>query len=189
MVMPRWSMDLSYFWTGWSPIWHTLLMGTAGYVVLIILLRGAGPRTMAKMTPLDFVIAVTIGSAFGRVITAEDVNLAQVLIALLLLVVVQWVLAAIRARWAVMRRVLDPAPVLLYYNGELQLSALRRHRLTEADVHIAARESGHGSLANIQAVILQQDGVLGVITHDSMGDGSSVLPYVEHPPTGPEKPG
>lgn len=49
-------MDLSYFWTGWSPIWHTLLIGTVGYLTLVILLRGTGPRTMAKMTPLDFVI-------------------------------------------------------------------------------------------------------------------------------------
>ena len=31
----------------------------------------------------------------------------------------------------------------------------------------------------IQAVILHQDGSLGVIGQDSMGDGSSLLPYIE----------
>lgn len=172
-------MDLSYFWTGWSPIWHTLLVGTVGYLTLVILLRGTGPRTMAKMTPLDFVIGVTLGSAFGRVVTAVDVSLAQAVVALLLLVVVQWVLAVFRSRWRFMRRLLDSAPALLYYDGELQLKALRRHRLMEVDVHAAARQSGHGSLAGIQAVILHQDGSLGVIAQDSMGDGSSVLPFVE----------
>lgn len=172
-------MDLSYFWTGWSPIWHTLLVGTVGYLTLVILLRGTGPRTMAKMTPLDFVIGVTLGSAFGRVVTAVDVSLAQAVVALLLLVVVQWVLAFLRSRSRFMRRLLDSPPALLYYDGELQLKAMHRHRLTEVDVHTAARQSGHGSLAGIQAVILHQDGSLGVIAQDAMGDGSSVLPFVE----------
>ena len=172
-------MDLSYFWTGWSPIWHTLLIGIVGYLTLVILLRGTGPRTMAKMTPLDFVIAVTIGSAFGRVLTAVDVSLVQALVALVLLVVVQWVLATIRSQSHFMRRLLDSPPVLLYYAGALQRKALRKHRLTEADVHTAVRQSGHGSLQDIQAVILHQDGSLGIIAGNSMGDGSSLLPFVE----------
>lgn len=172
-------MDVSYFWTGWSPIWHTLLIGSAGYLTLVIILRGTGPRTMSKMTPLDFIIAVSLGSVFGRVITAVDVGLAQAVVALLLLVIIQWVLAAFRARWKFMRRLLDSPPVLLYYGSEFQRKALRRHRLTEIDVHTAARQSGQGSLANVQAVILQSDGSLGVIASGSMGDGSSVLPFIE----------
>ncbi|ASK65772.1 hypothetical protein CFK39_07905 [Brachybacterium avium] len=172
-------MDLSYFWTGWAPIWHTLLIGIVGYLTLVILLRGTGPRTMAKMTPLDFVIAVSLGSVFGRVVTAEKVSLAQAVVALVLLVVVQWVLAIARARWRFMRRLLDSPPVLLYYAGQLQHRALRKHRLTEVDVHTAARQSGHGSLAGVQAVVLHQDGSLGVIGEDSMGDGSSLLPFIE----------
>lgn len=172
-------MDSTYFWAGWSPIWHTLIVGTIGYLVLVLLLRGAGPRTMASMTPLDFVIAVTLGSAFGRVLTAVKVSLVQAIAALVLLVVIQWVLAAARARWKSMRRLLDAPPVLLFYDGQVQHDALRKHRLTEGDVHTAARESGHGSLTDLTAVVLDQDGSLSVITRSSMGDGSSVLPYVE----------
>src|SRR5690625_4565242 len=127
-------MDISYFWTGWSPIVHTALIATVGYLALLFMLRITGPRTMAKMTPLDFIIAVTLGSAFGRVITAVDVSLAQALAALALLVLLQWVLAAGRARSTFMRRIMDSPPVLLYYDGELQHRALRRNRLTEADV-------------------------------------------------------
>jgi uncharacterized membrane protein YcaP (DUF421 family) len=170
-------MDL--LWTGWSPIVHTLLIGTVGYGVLVLLLRGTGPRTMAKMTPLDFVVAVTLGSAFGRTVTAQDVPLAQAVVALVLLVLWQWLLAAARARWSSARRALDSPPVLLYYDGELQHTALRRHRLTEADVHNATIQGGQGSLATVQAVVLHQDGSLGTIGESAMGDGSSLLPYVE----------
>src|SRR5690625_7225563 len=104
-------MDPSYFWTGWSPIWHTLLIGSVGYLTLVILLRGTGPRTMAKMTPLDFVIAVSLGSVFGRVVTAVDVGLTQAVVALILVVVIQWSLARFRLRLRFIGRLLDCAPV------------------------------------------------------------------------------
>jgi uncharacterized membrane protein YcaP (DUF421 family) len=170
-------MDL--LWAGWPPIAHTLLIGTVGYLVLVLLLRGTGPRTMAKMTPLDFVVAVTLGSAFGRTVTADDVPLAQAVAALLLLVTLQWVLASARARWRPLRRMLDSRPALLYYDGELQQATLRRHRLTEADIDNAVIQGGLGSLASVQAVVLHQDGSLGTISTESMGDGSSLRSQLE----------
>ena len=173
-------MDL--FWTGWQPIIHTLVLGTAGYLTLVLLLRVTGARTMAKMTPLDFVVAVTLGSAFGRTVTAVDVSLAQAGVALVLLIGLQWLLATGRANVPWIRKAVDPPPVLLWYEGELITSALRKHQLTVTDVHTAARESGHGSLDGLRAVIMQQDGSLGVIADGSMGDGSTVLPYVQDGP-------
>lgn len=173
-------MDISSLWTGWTPVVHTAIVATVGYLALVLLLRGTGPRTMSKMTPLDFVIAVTLGSTFGRTITAVDVPLVQALVALALLVLIQWLLAAARARSRRVQQLVDAPPVLLYYDGEMQHQALRKHRLTEGDVHAAARQSSKGSLADAKAVILQQDGSVGVISTEAMGDGSSVMPFVEH---------
>ena len=172
-------MDSNFLWTGWSPILHTLLVGTVGYLTLIILLRGTGPHTMAKMTPLDFILGVTLGSAFGRVITAREVSLTQAITALVLLVSVQWVLSAARAKWKFVRGLVDSPPVLLYYNDRMQIRTLRKHRLTTDDVHAAARRSGYGSLVDIQAVILFQDGTFGTIARGAMGDGSSVMPFIK----------
>jgi len=86
-----------------------------------------------------------------------------------------------------MRRLFDAPPVLLYYAGQFQPKALRRHRLTEYDIHTAARQSGHGSLADIYAVILDQDGAFSVIGKQSIDDGSSVLPFIERHPADPEQ--
>lgn len=174
---------MELLWTGWSPIIHTLVLGSAGYLALVMLLRISGARTMAKMTPLDFVVAVTLGSAFGRTVTAVDVPLAQAVVALTLLIALQWLLATGRANFRWVRRAVDPPPVLLWYEDQLIMSALRKHQLTETDVHTAAREAGHGTLDGLRAVIMQQDGSLGVIADGSMGDGSTVLPYVKEHPT------
>lgn len=170
-------MDSTLLWDGWEPIVHSAIMVACGFVALVLILRVSGPRTMAKMTPLDFIVAVTIGSAFGRTLTATTVPLAQTLVVLVLLVGMQWLFAAARARSPRVRALLDSPPVLLYYEGQMQDRALRSHRLLEEDVHTAVRQSGKGSLESVAAVILHQDGSLGAIGSDDLGDGSSLEPF------------
>lgn len=171
-------MDSTMIWTGWTPIVHAALMASVGYLALVLLLRTTGPRTMSKMTPLDFVIAVSVGSAFGRMVTAEKVSLVQLLWVLLVLVALQWILAWARSRSDRVRRLLDHPPVVLYEDGQMRDRALRRHRLLEDDVHEAVRGAGKGSLADVHTVLLLREGSLGVIGKDDIGDSSSVTPYV-----------
>jgi uncharacterized membrane protein YcaP (DUF421 family) len=166
-----------FLWDSWDPILRILLVGTLGYIWLALLLRGSGPRNLAKMTPFDFVITVTLGSAFGRVLTASEVSLAEALVTFSLLVALQWVFAAGRARWTPVKRLLDPGPTLLFHDGQPVARALRRHRMVESDLHSAARENGFGSLDDVAAVVIQADGTLAVISNDKMGDGASVHPY------------
>lgn len=174
-------MDITQYWDGWDPILHTLITLVCGYLTLLVLLRISGARTMAAMTPLDFIIAVTIGSAFGRMLTAEDVPLSQAVLTLGLLVLLQWILAWVRRRSPKMRRLVDTSPVLIYYQGQFQRGAMRRHQLVDEDVHTAIRGSGRGSLAGVSAVILEQNGALEVIGDDTLGDSSSVLKYTDAP--------
>jgi uncharacterized membrane protein YcaP (DUF421 family) len=76
-------------------------------------------------------------------------------------------------------------PTLLYLRGEVVQQGLRRHRLTESDLHSAVREKGLGSLENVEAVILQSDGTFSVIRRGGdIGDGSCVLPYAQHEASG-----
>lgn len=165
-----------FLWDGWDPILRILLVGTFGYVWLVLLLRSTGPRNMAKMTPFDFVITVTLGSAFGRVLTASEVSLSEALVTFSLLVALQWVFASGRARWSAVARLVDPGPTLLYHDGQPVDRALRRHRMIESDLHSAAREKGFGSLEDVAAVVLQADGTFAVISADKMGDGASMGP-------------
>ncbi|WP_146340605.1 DUF421 domain-containing protein [Nesterenkonia sp. NBAIMH1] len=171
-------MDITQYWDGWDPIVHTLITVVAGYLTLVILLRISGARTMASMTPLDIIIAITIGSAFGRTLTAEDVPLAQMAFVLFMLILLQWVLAWARGRSPRIRRMLDAPPVLVYYQGEFHRHQMRRHQLVEDDVHTAVRSSSKGSLAGVSAVVLEANGSLLVIGEDAVGDASSVLPFV-----------
>jgi uncharacterized membrane protein YcaP (DUF421 family) len=171
--------DVKFLWDGWEPLARILVVGTLGYVWLVLLLRVTGPRNMAKMTPFDFVITVTLGSAFGRVLTAQEVAVADAVVAFALLVALQWLFATLRRRSGQFARLVDSGPTLLFHAGDVIEDALRRHRLTRSDLHSAARENGLGSLEEVDVIVLQADGTFAVVTAGAMGDGSSVRPFTQ----------
>lgn len=173
--------DLNFLWAGWEPLARILVVGTLGFVWLVLLMRVTGPRNMAKVTTFDFVITVTLGSAFGRVLTAQEVAISDAIVAFALLVTLQWTFGTLRHRSSRFARMVDSGPTLLYHGDRPVEAAMRRHRLTESDLHSAAREKGLGSLADVEAVILQADGTFAVIGSSTMGDGSSVRPFVQAP--------
>jgi uncharacterized membrane protein YcaP (DUF421 family) len=171
--------DVKFLWDGWEPLARILVVGSLGFVWLVLLLRVTGPRNMAKMTPFDFVITVTLGSAFGRVLTAQEVAVADAIVAFALLVALQWLFATMRRRSPRFLRLVDTGPTLLYHAGGVIEDALRRHRMTHSDLHSAARENGMGSLGDVEAIVLQADGTFAVIPASAMGDGSSVRPFTQ----------
>jgi uncharacterized membrane protein YcaP (DUF421 family) len=53
-------------------------------------------------------------------------------------------------------------------------AAMRRERVTEADLRAALREQGHGSFAGVAALVLEPDGQIAVITRELVGDGNAL---------------
>jgi uncharacterized membrane protein YcaP (DUF421 family) len=166
--------DVAFWFKGWEALVRILVIGTTGYATLLALLRVSGQRTLARMTPFDFIITVTIGSAFGRVLTAKEVALAEVVVTFALLVALQWLVVAVRYRLPGFGRIVTADPSLLFHDGRYVRDAMRRHRLTEHDVLTVARQEGLGSLDQAKAIILEPDGEFSVITPGQLGDGSAL---------------
>lgn len=166
--------EMQFFYGGWEPLARIVLMGTGGYATLLVLLRVTGARTLSRMTPFDFVITVTIGSAFGRVLTAQEVSLAEVVVTFLVLVGLQWLVVTLRSSSPRLSHLLTPEPSLLYHEGRFVERMMRRHRLTEDDLLTAAREKGLGSIEEAHAIILEPDGMFAVVTPSQLGDGSAL---------------
>jgi uncharacterized membrane protein YcaP (DUF421 family) len=166
--------DVAFWWDGWGPLVRIVLVTSLGYAWLIVLLRTTGQRTLAKMTPFDFLISVTLGSAFGRVITAQEVAVSEVFVAFAVLAALQWAAASARGRGLRISRLIDAEPSLLYHRGQMVEAAMRRHHITERDLVGAVRENGMGSLAEAEAIVLEAGGTFAVISPDQLGDGSAL---------------
>lgn len=163
--------DVTFLFNDWEAVWRVLFMALAGYVTLLVLLRAFGQRTLAQLSAVDFIITVTIGSAFGRVLTARDVALLEVVAAFGALVALQWVVSWIWGRSPGLRAYLTSPPAVLYRSGEPFETVLRRKGLRVDDLRTAARQAGFGSLDDVEVILLESNGAFSVVP--SVGPGTA----------------
>lgn len=171
--------DVTFFYNGPEPILRILVVGTLTYFFIVFTLRISGKRTLASMTAFDFIITITIGSAFGRILTARKVALLEALTAVVLLVLLQFIMAWLKSRSKAASRVITSEATLLFHKGEFLRQNLEQERMRENDILAAARKEGIGSLEQVEAVILETDGTFSVIKKATTGDGSAYAPLKE----------
>jgi len=152
---------------GWEPVARTLLLGTLGYVALVMLLRVSGKRTLSKMNAFDFVVTVALGSTLATVLVSEHVSLVQGLAALSLLVMLQLVNTVIAVRWPWYQRLLKAQPTLVFFKGRMLEDAMRAERVTRDEVLAAIRENGLARPEQVDAVVLETEGTLSVIQRNA----------------------
>lgn len=155
-------MDAIFF-NGWFTLLRTTVVGILAYAALIVFLRYSGKRTLAKMNAFDLVVTVSLGSTLATIMLSTDVALAQGLLALALLIALQFLMTWTSVRWGWVRRTITGEPSLLLFRGQFLQGALRRTRLTEEEVRAAVRSQGLPMVEEVEAVVLETDGSLSVI--------------------------
>ncbi len=166
-------MDAIFF-NGWAVLGRTLLIGVLAYLSLIIMLRVSGKRTLAKMNAFDLVVTVAIGSTLATIVLSKSVALAEGLLALALLVGMQFVISWSSTRMPWLRRVVTGEPRLLLRDGEMLEPALRDTRLTREEVRAAVRAAGIAQIESVAAVVLETDGSFSVIAGSAGATFSSL---------------
>jgi uncharacterized membrane protein YcaP (DUF421 family) len=151
------------FFNGWSVLGRTLLIGVLAYVSLVFMLRVSGKRTLAKMNAFDLVVTVAIGSTLATIVLSKSVVLAEGLLALALLIGMQFAISWSSTRMPWLRRVVTGEPRLLLRDGTVLDEALRDARVTGEEVRAAVRSAGIGALGDVAAVVLETDGSFSVI--------------------------
>ena len=153
------------FFESWSSLGRTALAGAIAYAALVIFLRISGKRTLAKMNAFDLIVTVAIGSTLSSVLTSRNLPIADGLLALALLIALQYGVAwlTIRAPW--FERLVKSKPAAVFADRQFDEEAMRRERLARAEVLMAIRRAGIHDLDRVFMVVLETDGSLNVLRH------------------------
>lgn len=163
------------FFDDWSGLVRVLVVGVCAYLSLLALLRGSGKRTLAKLNAFDFVVTVALGSTLATVLLSSDVALAEGVLAMALLVAMQFLVAWLSVRSRAVERLVKSEPTLVYRHGFLH-GPMQRMRVTRDEIRQAARAAGNADLDGVSAVVLETDGSLSVLseTPPSLGPADVV---------------
>lgn len=150
------------------------IVGTLSYVSLLALIRLTGQRSLGRMQTFDVVVAVALGSTYGRLLTAQEVQFSEALMAFALLAGLHYLASMLAFRYPWAARWMETRPQLLYYRGAVQKAVMRRHRLTHGELMAAVRKHGLPSLSQVLAIVLESDGSIAVVRHDPTCDRSAL---------------
>ena len=134
------------------------------YLVLLLLLRLTGKRTLAQITSFDFVLLLTIGNATQQALIGEDNSMINCAIVVSTLVGLNILMSLLKQRSAWFDRLLDDIPLVIVADGKPLKDRMYKARVDEDDVLDAAREN-HGleRMDQIRHAILERDGQISII--------------------------
>ncbi|RKR06570.1 uncharacterized membrane protein YcaP (DUF421 family) [Kushneria sinocarnis] len=158
-----------------QPVGHVLVVGILTYVALIVVLRLSGKRTLSKWNAFDFIVTIALGSVLATALMSTRVSLLQSIVALVVLVLLQFAITFTSVRSPVMRRLIKAEPALLLEAGGYRHDVMHRERVVEAEIRAAIREKGIADVESVAAVVLETDGSFSVIprpgtTHSALND-------------------
>lgn len=153
-----------FFFNSWESLLRILIVGVLAYVGLVLFLRISGKRTLSKMNAFDFVVTIALGSILATVIVSRDVSLADGLTALALLIGLQFLVTWSSVRWRAVTQLVTGEPALLFFRGRFLDRSLLRSRVTRDEVLAAVRSAGVHDAGEVEAVVLETDGSLSVVS-------------------------
>ncbi len=166
--MVEWRM----IFDSWQGLARVAVVGTLAYVSLVLILRVSGKRTLSKLNAFDLVVTVALGSTLATVLLSKSVALAEGVLALGLLVFLQYVIAWSSVRSQSLQSLIKAEPSLLVYQGRFIDARLIHERITREEVMAALRASGIDDVTSTAAVVLETDGSLSILRQASVGSGT-----------------
>ncbi|MBA9078177.1 MULTISPECIES: DUF421 domain-containing protein [Rufibacter] len=166
------------FFKNWDGILRVVLMSLLAYVYLIIVLRVTGKRTLSKMNAFDFIVTVAFGSTLATIILSKDVTLAEGVVALTMLTLLQYIITWLSVRSKAVSELVKSEPRFLYYQGKFLEKALQEERVTQDEVLAAMRSSGISGLEQVEAVVLETSGSMSALKKQE-GTAPTVLHNVK----------
>ena len=162
------------FFDDWAGIWRTVVVGAFAYAGLVLLVRVAGKRTLAKMNAFDLIVTVALGSTLATIVLSKDVALAEGLTAFAILIGLQLAITWLSVRTKIVPSLVKSEPTLVAFGGRAIHEALDAQRVSEEELLQAVRQKGFASVAAVHAVVLETDGSFSVIGEGSRGNDSAL---------------
>ncbi len=141
-----------------------VLRAAAIYVVLLVLFRITGRRTLSEMTTFDFVLVLVIGEATQQALLGEDFSVTNAILVVTTLLFLDIAMSQGKARWKTFEKLVDGVPTIVVENGRPLRDRMRKARVDEDDIMEAARQlQGIERLDQIRYAVLEVSGKITVI--------------------------
>jgi uncharacterized membrane protein YcaP (DUF421 family) len=134
------------------------------YVVLLVLFRIAGKRSLAEVTSFDLVLLLIISEATQQAMIDTDNSMTNSLLLVTTLIGMNILFSVIATRWKPFQKLIEDVPLVILEDGRPLLQRMRKERVEEDEILEAARQSqGLERLDQIKYAILERTGHITIV--------------------------
>ncbi len=128
-----------------------ILRGVVSFAFLLIAAKLMGQRSISQLRFLDFIIALTLGNIIAHPLSDEELGLEGSMITTVVLIVLYVASVRLSLKWPLFKRYLDPSPIDLIRNGQIQFRNLSRAKIS---IDFLFSELRKEKVENVQKVAL-----------------------------------
>lgn len=147
-----------------NPWWEFILRAGAVYLVVLVMVRITGKRTVGQFTPFDLIVVVLLGESVGESMVGGDHSLLGGLILAATLLGLNWLVGFISAHSPKFDEIIEGRPVLVARDGELFHDVLLKQSLNVRDFEDAMRQANCNDLSKVELAMLETSGHITVVT-------------------------
>lgn len=143
------------------PWWEFIVRGAVVYLVLLVMVRISGRRTVGQFTPFDLLVVMLLSEAVSNSLSGGDDSLSGGLIIAATLIALNTLVAVMSAYSRRMSVLLDGTAVLIGRDGVFFDKVVRHCRITAEDLDQALRAAGC-ERSDMQCAFLEADGEITI---------------------------
>jgi uncharacterized membrane protein YcaP (DUF421 family) len=146
-----------------------VLRAAAVYLVLMLLFRLSGKRTLSQVTTFDFVLLLVVGEATQQALLGEDFSILHASVVIATLIGLDRTSDYFTWRFGPFKRTTESVPVVLLDDGTLLEDVMAKEHVSKDDILSAARSTrGLERLEQIKYAVMETSGGISIVPKDSV---------------------
>src|SRR5918995_4774226 len=142
----------------------TTARALAVYVLMLIVIRALGKRTIGNFSAFDLIVALMLGEMVDEIIYG-DVRFLQGTVAIVAIGAVAYADSWLAYANKRMEAVVEGKPTVVVRDGDFVRSGMRSERMNETDVLGHLRSQGIHDMREVHLAEVEHDGSVSVLKH------------------------
>ncbi|MDO5521031.1 MAG: DUF421 domain-containing protein [bacterium] len=143
--------------------WFIPLTTILSFIVLFLLSKILGCRTISSMSMFDYINSIAIGSIAAQLSIAQEDEIVHNMIAMVLYGVLTYLSAILSEKFKPCRKILVGHPIVLVDKGKYYFKNFKRAHLEMEEFQAIARFQGYFDMQKIDSAILETTGQVSII--------------------------
>jgi uncharacterized membrane protein YcaP (DUF421 family) len=135
------------------------------YVLMLIVVRALGRRTVGNFSAFDLIVALMLGEIVDEMIYG-DVRFIQGTVVIVTIAAFAYADSLLSYWDHGMEAILEGKPTIVVRNGEFHRAGMRRERMNEKDVLGALRMQGIRDMREVEYALVEHDGTVSAVPYD-----------------------